>query len=240
MSQPRLFEDKFDFEPEHADMPVSSGEAGSWNYHYVLVGLIVGATVIAIWFMGSSIINDRGSVTLTGSEVSQLRPGAAVMLDGKQVGEVQQVEIRDGLPTARLRVDPEVLQEIPSTSRLQVGSLNRVLPGNIGVKIVSAEHNEAIAGAGWETIHERFADQSIVPTGTPLGFYVVLFVVVAIAVLLLSLVIKVLRSTAFWAAIVVAMIVVVLHAWHTGKLDETARWGHEHLKASQSTGTPSR
>ena len=236
MSQPRLFEDEFEFEPEPAGTPVLSGEPNLWNYNHVLVGLVVGIAVMATWLMVSSIGNDRGSLTLTGAEAGQLKPGAAVMLDGKQVGEVEQVAIRNGLPIARLQVDPEILQEVPSTSRLQVGSLNRVLPGNIGVKIVTAEHAEPMTGAGWASIHERLADQSIVPTRTPLGFYVVLFVVVAIAVLLVGLVIKVLKSTAF----VIALIIVVLHAWHTGKLDETARWGREHLKASQTTEAPIR
>jgi len=93
------------------------------------------------------------------------------------------------------------------------------------------------AGSSWESIRKRLADQSVVPTRTPLGFYVVLFVVVAIAVLAVGLVIKVLKSTAFWTAIVVALIIVVVLAWHSGKFKE-ARQGH--LKATQTTGASSR
>ncbi len=93
--------------------------------------------------------------------------------------------------------------------------------------------NVAVPGSGWADVRERLADQSIVPTRTPLGFYLVLFVVVAAAVLLFCLVIKVLRSTAFWTAVFVALLIVVLHAWHTGKLDDVERWGRESPKETE-------
>ena len=47
MSQPRLFEDEFEFEPEPAGTPVLSGEPNLWNYNHVLVGLVVGIAVMA-------------------------------------------------------------------------------------------------------------------------------------------------------------------------------------------------
>jgi hypothetical protein len=181
MSQPRLFEDEFDFGSDVSDHSVSAVAEGSWNYNHVLVGIVVGGLIVAIWFIAGSMLGGRDNVGQSGATGSQFESRAPVAMN----------------------------------------------------------HTENAAGSNWEQIHERLADQSIVPTGTPLGFYLVLFVVVVIVVLAVGLVIKVLRSTAFWTAIVVALILVVVHAWHTGKLKEI-RWGQEHLKSTPPTGTTNR
>jgi len=66
----------------------------------------------------------------------------------------------------------------------------------------------------------KLADQSVLPTGNEVGSYFVLFVIVALAVLLLGLVIRVLKSTAFWTAVFVALLVVILLAARNGKLND--------------------
>lgn len=237
MLQARLFEDDVELESELADVAHPFAETTAGPGRHLLIGLGVGAGGLVLWLLLSSIFSNAGTLTLAGERVAQLRLGDAVLLNGEKVGEVQDVAIRDGVLTARLRIDPEVLPKVPSTSRFEVGLLNRALPDGVGVRIVTAgQEVGATLGSDWESVRERLADQSTVPTGKPLVFYVVLFVVVAVSIMLLCLVIKVLKSTAFWTAVFVALLVVVLHAWQAGKLDDTARRAHQHLTTLQGTG----
>ena len=239
MTDPQLFYDDITLESERPDAPTPADAATFQSHYRLLGGLTIAGVIVVLWFALGSIFNagNRGSLTLAGDQVGQLRPGATVTLDGMPVGKVDQVEVRDGLPSARLQIDPDVLKTIPQSSRFEVGSLNRVLPGNIGVKIITSGRsgNETSTRIDLESMGERLADRSILPAGTPLGFYLVLFGFVVIGILVLGFVIKVIKSASFWTAILAAFFIVVLHAWYTGKLDDATFGRQEHGNPSQKS-----
>lgn len=191
------FDEVFE-EPLIAEVPVAD-HAWIWRTAAVIGGIIV-VTLFA-FMLGSWIFNSPDApIMLRGARVGQLQPGAAVVLEDVQVGIVEAVSIEDGRPVAKLKLKDGMGREIPDDSRFVVESLNAMLPGNIGVRILPTDattdssvqaaqvpdelRDDAAADLGGRSVkhvQDAFADDSVLPASTPKGMYLVIGVAVLVA-----------------------------------------------------------
>ena len=167
----------------------------------VAIGSITVAVVIAVmvgaWLFSSPDV----PIVLRGPRVGQLQPGAAVVLADVQVGIVETVSIEQGRPVAKVKLNDGMSREIPEDCRFVVESLNKLLPGNIGVRILpSASGSDStlqsskgsdsysversgpdLGGRSLKDVHDAIADDSVLPASTPTGMYLVIGVGVLVA-----------------------------------------------------------
>ena len=185
-----------------------------------LIGLAVTAVLFALIVVVSSLVSSEPSTELKlfGTRTGQLQPGAAVVLAGIQVGTVDSVDIENGQPFATLSLKKEFARKIPGDSRFQVKPLSTFMPGNVGVVIEAGNesgnslqneyrvNDTDLGGRSLDKIKQVLADDSIIPTSTPTGMYVLLGVAALIASICFGVSWKVARSSFFrYAAIAVAV-----------------------------------
>lgn len=109
----------------------------------VLVGMAVLLTGFGVVAMVKLYLGTGGSgpkmIALTGADARQLKPDAKVMFGNEQIGRVSETRIIDGQPVAMLTIDPNYSNQLTAGHEFKVGSLNRILPGNVGVKVSAPE-----------------------------------------------------------------------------------------------------
>lgn len=161
-------------ETEYFDeTPVDTRDGLPPNTGKVLIGVAVVALLIAGWnavgWLRGSIFSSDLHVYLEGNHVDQLQPGARVVIGSLAVGEVSEVETRDGAAVARLRIDGEQASQIATSARFQVDSLNHWMPGNTGVRVypAAAEPNQRKLAAGDRLV----ASEKTLPPMVPIRFY---------------------------------------------------------------------
>lgn len=187
-----LFEGPLVSDPElESDEGVDSAGAIGTVVVIVAVVFVLGVAAFIWWPSGAA----DTEIWLRGPKVGQLQPGANVMLQDVEVGVVQSVAIEEGRPVALLNLNDGMATEIPDNSRFVVGSLNSVLPGNIGVKILLPD--EAIPGpeagrmlgdvddgsSGRRRLvgaREVQADESMLPASIPIGTYLFVGMIVLV------------------------------------------------------------
>ena len=156
------------------------------------------ALLVILGFLTARWIDARGNVRiyLHGPGVNELQEGALVAVDVESVGQVREVEQRDGKLVARLAIVRARAEQIPATSTFRVESLNHWKPGNVGVRVYVPD-----SAAGAEAIRDdalvRASDQFL-PPSIPPRFYLLVFgallmiaITVAIAVAVYKLVSRV-------------------------------------------------
>ncbi|MCA9171964.1 MAG: MCE family protein, partial [Planctomycetales bacterium] len=149
----------------------------------------------------------RKPVRLTGDHVGKLKPGMPIVSQGVTVGQVGNILIHDGQPTADL-VFREDQQITPSDYEFQVASVNKFVPGNLGIvatprpkpngSALDNSETRAATNVDIATHDDPVADSSIVqtvpsllPPEAPSGFVAV--IAVAVTATLAVIAIKVLR-----------------------------------------------
>jgi len=105
-------------------------------------------------------------VQLSGCGVSQLKPGAFVVLGTTVVGEVTKCDNYAGV--TELRIDKDYAAQVPCSSQFEVDSLNTWMPGNLGVRIRApmVTNERAIADGARIQAVER-----VLPAVVPERFY---------------------------------------------------------------------
>lgn len=182
----------------------------------------IGALLVGFWGQQSS-----GGIELEGPEVCELRPGAGVIFEGAEVGQVDSVTFDQGKAVALLRIDDSAVKEIPSGATFTVRSLNSIVPGNVGVAIsapttfdnrgpplvneLSPKHVAVASGYGTLRANRVKASGSMIPVETPLGLYTVLAGVLFFGAVALGLAWKV--ATSVWLRYLVAIGVLVATAF---------------------------
>ncbi len=103
---------------------------------------IIIAVIILLFVTGRFVI--RGITAIAGNDtiyivgpyVDHLSEETSVVLDNDIVGRVKKVKFQNGRIAATLRIDRKVLRKLPSDSVFRIISLNKWMPGNLGVRIV--------------------------------------------------------------------------------------------------------
>ena len=158
-------------------------------------------------------------VRIRGANVSALKPNALVIMDGIQVGHVQGVTLEDGQAVAYLSIESQWADQIPAGSQYKVGSLNLILPGNVGVTVIPP--SDGGGGAGEivdDDIRDVLASDRVLPVQTPLGMFISIALVVVAAAMFLVIVYKLASIAVFWKIAVVTVIAAILFLFGTGRL----------------------
>jgi len=202
--------------PDDIDPEQDSGDFGQWLIPIAgALGVLVAiAMAISFWSSHSRKFGTTG-ITVSGSDVGSLKAGSPVMLEKLQVGEVDSVSIRQGIPVASLKMNSEHIKEIPPNSRFEVGSLNWLLPGNIGVKVVPAE-------GGLKSKSDRSVeiavDDSVLPIHFPTSSYMVIAVLLGAVASAMALMLKIARSQWVGKTLLVLAFALIVYLFWTGTL----------------------
>ncbi|MCC7336412.1 MAG: MCE family protein [Pirellulaceae bacterium] len=209
---------------------------------------IAGAVVVLClfaWGMISWMGGGYSHIELRGADVADLNEGSAVMLEGLQVGEVQGIRLERGQLVADLAIDRSQASQIQQDCRFQVGPLGDYLPGNVGVKIVIEPASRdlvstvQLGGRSLADIREATAVDSVLPTSTPIGMYMVIGVAVLVAAIGLGISWKVARSSLFFyvASAVAAAAIIFLFANGHIDLGDVRGWIDWAMNLIRSGGT---
>lgn len=191
------------------------------------------------------------AIALRGSDVAQLAPDAAVVMDGIRVGSVDKVRLENGQAVADLLIDKEVAEQIPARSRFKVETLNEVMPGNVGVKISSSQSPAAVArpmdaepalgGRSLSQVREALADESVLPASTPTGMYLLIGAAILVGSVALGITWKVARSA--WMGYLLSAVAIgaIIYLFWNGtlKLDDVQNWVDWAVHALQGATEPS-
>lgn len=176
--------------------------------------LLVAAIGVLFWPSGSHKFG-TASITVSGSDVGSLKTGSPVMLEQVQVGEVDSVSIRQGIPVASLKMSKEHIGEIPPNSRFEVGSLNWLLPGNVGVKVVPPG---TVRRSPSDRALEIVVDDSVLPLHLPTSSYVAIAVLLGAIASALGVMLKIARSQWVGKTLLVVAIAIFVYLFWTGTL----------------------
>ncbi len=121
-----------------------------------LLGLGYGVVVLAVgvgsWLFYNQVFADRADITLTtGTLGNALQKGSDVKLNGVLVGKVTRIEPRDGGANLTLALQPDVLDELPTTTTARL--LPKTLFGERYVALVLPGTKGETLEAG-DTIHQ--------------------------------------------------------------------------------------
>lgn len=107
--------------------------------------------------------------------MAELKPGAPVVLGRRVVGETKEILLEEGTPVAILAFEDDLQGELREDTRFVVRSVNRWLPGNVGIRLESK-------GAGGKQLQDgAMVDLEMGPMpGFPTGFPVLLALVVVV------------------------------------------------------------
>lgn len=208
MSQWRLFEDESDSDQWPASPPITSDETTSGNGSRLSGGLIVGTAVLAVGVLLISLGKAPGSSPSAARDSDQLQArGADFSNRDRPERDWSESDFAD--------------RAAPERNAPRVDARAGRIAGDFGVKLLgSGTASDPQNSPTWEALQEKLADPSLVPARKPFTFYAVLFGVVVAAVLLIGFVVKLLRSTTFWLAVMIGLAVVAWYAWRTGHLAE--------------------
>ena len=114
---------------------------------------------------------------LTGADARQLKPDAKVMFGNEQIGRVSETRIIDGQPMAMLTIDANHSNQLTADHEFKVESLNRILPGNVGVRVSAPEGVSSPAGMDTRSISLQSGSNvslkdSLLPARIPALLYV--------------------------------------------------------------------
>lgn len=130
-SEHRLFED---IEHIGDDTRLAMPKIPWWTVGVCLLGGLT-AVILSLYWAHSP--NDGSdAIQLHGPDVDRLTVGAPVMLGQVQIGEVGRIAVASGQQYAELTFQDEFKGQITSEHRFRIESLNRILPGNIGVRVL--------------------------------------------------------------------------------------------------------
>ncbi len=221
-SENDLFSDDV-FAYSNADIDTTDDSGDGSPLIFAAVGAVALLVAVGLGFAfwpTASHEHGTGSITVSGADVGSLKAGAPVMLEQVQVGEVESVAIHRGVPVASLKVNREYRDEIPADSRFEVGSLNWLLPGNVGVKVVPSGETTSPSNRPIEIA----IDESILPLQVPQSGYLVVAVLIAVTATALGVVLKVARSA--WLG--KSLVILALSA--AGYLFWTGTWNIEQVQ----------
>jgi MlaD protein len=209
-------DDVLDATPDDGDIGQESSDFGQW---FVPVAVTLGILLMAMggvifWPSGGNKVGTT-SITVSGSDVGSLKAGSPVMLEQIQVGEVESVSIRQGIPVASLKMSKEHIGEIPPNSRFEVGSLNWLLPGNIGVKVVPADTAPKSAS---DRAAEIAVDDSMLPIHVPTNSYLAIAVLLGAIASAAGVMLKIARSQWVGKTVLVMAIAILVYLFWTGTL----------------------
>ncbi len=177
------------FEDDPGDFLASPGWSGSLPpiTGKFLVGLGVVALLVAAWPFVAKLTHRMSGldVFVRGHGVSELQPGARVVLDSQEVGRVIGSEIRGGQRFAHVRIDGKYARQIPRESQFEVDSLNEWMPGNLGIRLrcPTSPTSSDVLGTGTEVD----AVERILPPAIPPRFYLLVGACCVVVVLLIAL-----------------------------------------------------
>lgn len=202
--------------PDDGEVGQESSDFGQWFVPVtVTLGILLIATAgVVFWPSGSNKFGTT-SITVSGSDVGSLKAGSPVMLEQIQVGEVESVSIRAGLPVASLKMSKEHIGEIPPNSRFEVGSLNWLLPGNVGVKVVPADTAPKSAS---DRAVEIAIDDSMLPIQVPTNSYLAIAVLLGAVASAAGVMVKIARSQWVGKTVLVVAIAILVYLFWTGML----------------------
>ncbi len=191
-------------------------DSASWLVPVVTtLGLLLLVAAIGVLWYTRSRESSTTAFTISGKDVSALKPGSPVLLDKMQVGEVDSVSLRQGVPVAALKLKRDYVSEIPADSHFEVGSLNWILPGNIGVKIVPNEKPRPTASLGPPTVD---IDEAILPLEVPTQSYILLAVLLLAASIAAGVTLKIARSAWVGKTILAVVVAFIVYLFLTGGL----------------------
>lgn len=195
--------------------PAQPPWAGAWSAFWprlakALAWLTIIVAAMTAWRAVSGCFAGIGDldVYLRGPGVTELHPGGWVVIGCQQVGRVAGFEVREGEQVAHLGIEGRYRSQIPSRSRFEVCSLNVWWPGRVGVRISAPEDSAPNVpvpdGALVQTCN------TVLPVDIPPRFYL-LVVLMAVALVLLVLVGRALRSVATIVSGIAIIVAVVVH-----------------------------
>lgn len=179
--------------------------------------LLIGFLAVRSW----SSYSDANLIQFRGAKAGQLQPGALVVMDDVEVGLVKSVTIEDGRAVANLQFNDKVVNQIPAGSRFIVRSLNSIMPGNVGVEIVSADSTPefrdqrsvaSLDGLGRDTE----TSVEIFPTAIPRGLYLLIAAIGIFVAIVFGISWKVARTKWLRFALLVGSFVVIVYLLQRG------------------------
>lgn len=202
--------------PDDGEVGQESSDFGQWFVPVaVTLGILLMATAgVIFWPSGSHKIGTT-SITVSGSDVGSLKAGSPVMLEQVQVGEVESISIRQGLPVASLKMSKEHIGEIPPDSRFEVGSLNWLLPGNVGVKVVPPDTARKSPS---DRAVEIMVDDSVLPIQVPTNSYLAIAVLLGAIASAMGVMFKIARSQWVGKTLLVVVLASIVYLFWTGTL----------------------
>ncbi len=192
-------------------------------------GFVLAATMIAGWFglrsltsPSSPAINDV--LYLSGKSVRQLRTGADVVWGELTIGRVSDVNIDGVNPTATLNISPKYRARLSNAARFEVGSLNPILPGNVGVIVTDA-------GGSTEPLMDSHvqARARFLPVQTPLGFWLVLGMALLTGFVGIAVKLQAISVRLFWKALAAFLLTLAIHLCcrTIANVDTVKHWSSE-------------
>ncbi len=177
--------------------------------------LVIGYWTIRSW----SSQGDSNQIHFRGARAGQLQPGALVVMDDVEVGQVKSVAIEGGKAVANLQLNDDVVNEIPADSRFVVRSLNSIMPGNVGIEIVSgvsALEFQDQRGTSDSILHDIQTSVDVFPTSIPSGFFLLLAAVGIIGAIVFGISWKIARINWLRYALLIGFIVVLVYLVQRG------------------------
>ena len=142
-------------------------------------------------------LSDPGvdAIRLQINSAKDLSLEAPVMMKGLEVGRVESIELDDGAAVAMLEIDGEHFDEIPAGSEFIIGSLNTLLPGNVGVIVVPPKESADFEISMVDGVRSEVASDHILPRQIPFGLYLAIGAGVLVSAVALGVALNIAKST---------------------------------------------
>lgn len=167
----------------------------------VILGIVIGRVIEA---------RQNVDVYLHGPGVVDLPEGALVATGVQPVGEVRSKEDRDGKLTAHLVINREYARQIPQGSSFRVESLNKWMPGRLGVRVyaeTSPPGAEPIADGAVVQASSHF-----LPPQIPPRFYLLILgamLLIAFTIAVAAALYKMFNRVSMFVALAIGMLVLI-------------------------------
>ncbi len=112
---------------------VSSGHDHAWSIALV-------AAIGVLWY--TAVVNRLPRLSQSVAKMSVRSNWIAVLVDKMQVGEVDSVSLRQGVPVAALKLKRGLRQRDSCDSHFEVGSLKWILPGNMESRLSPTKNRD--------------------------------------------------------------------------------------------------
>ena len=152
---------------------------------------------IAIW-IPYRWISDPGvdRIRLQIEDATSLEVDAPVMMQGMDVGRVESVVLDQGRAVAELEIDGRWYEEIPAGSEFMIGSLNTLMPGNVGIQILPPDDLTTVGEVNLvDGVRTEVASDRILPRQTPMGLYLAIGAAVLVFAIALGIALNIAKST---------------------------------------------